>query len=90
MAVLKTSIIPSSCGAQPICLKRQSARSYVSHIEHARLRMHAGDFDQALDRLEQAYAEHESSLVYTIVNPLFRPVWNDTRYQELLRKMNYK
>jgi len=71
-------------------LETQSTRSYVSHIEHAQLRMHAGDFDQALDRLEQAYTEHESSLVYTIVNPLFRPVWNDERYQELLRGMNYK
>lgn len=71
-------------------LETASARSYVSHVEHAQLRMHAGDFDQALDRLEQAYAEQESSLVYTIVNPLFRPVWNDKRYQELLRRMNYE
>ena len=71
-------------------LETQSERPYVSHIEHAEMQMHAGDLDKALDRLEQAYAEHESSLVYTIANPLYRPVWNDERYQELLRGMNYK
>ena len=71
-------------------LETQSTRPYVSHIEYAELRMHGGDFDQALDRLEQAYAEHESGLVYTIANPLYRPVWSNKRYQELLRKMNYK
>ncbi len=71
-------------------LETQSVRPYVSHIEHAELRMHAGDLDKALDRLEQAHAQHESHLVYTIVEPLFRPVWNDERYQNLLRNMNFK
>ena len=71
-------------------LETQSVRPYVSHIEHAKLRMHAGDLDKALDRLEQAHAQHESHLVYTIIEPLFRPVWNDERYQNLLRNMNFK
>lgn len=71
-------------------LETQSMRPYVSHIEHAQLHMHAGDLDKALDRLEQAHAQHESHLVYTIVEPLFRPVWNDERYQNILRNMNFK
>ncbi len=71
-------------------LETQSVRPYVSHIEHAELRMHAGDLDKALDRLEQAHAQHESHLVYTIIEPLFRPVWNDERYQKILRIMNFK
>jgi len=71
-------------------LETQSTRPYVSHIEHAKLRMHAGDLDKALDRLEQAQAQHESQLVYTIVEPLFRPVWNDERYQNLLHNMNFR
>ncbi len=69
-------------------LETQSTRPYISHIEHAEMRMHAGDLDKALDRLEQAHAQHESHLVYTIVQPLFRPVWKDERYQNLLREMN--
>jgi TolB-like protein len=71
-------------------LKINSARSYVSNIEYAELHMHAGDFARALDRLEQALAEHESGLVYTIAEPLYRPVWNDERYKQILRKMNYR
>ena len=66
-------------------LETQSARAYVSYTEQAQLRMHAGDLDKALDHLEQAFALHESHLVYTIVDPLFRPVWNTERYQRLLR-----
>jgi len=71
-------------------LETQSVWPYVSHIEHAELRMHAGDLDKAHDRLEQAYAQHESHLVYTIAELLFRPVWNDERYLNMLRNMSFK
>jgi TolB-like protein len=71
-------------------LEKKSTRPYVSNTERAQLRMHAGDLDMALTRLEEAYAHRESDLVYTIVEPLFRPIWDDERYKDLLRKMNYK
>jgi TolB-like protein/Tfp pilus assembly protein PilF len=71
-------------------LETKSKRPYVSHSKHAELRMHAGDLDAALARLEEAHAQHESHLVYTIADPLYRPVWNDERYKEILRKMNYR
>jgi len=67
-----------------------SIRPYVSHIEHAQMRMHSGELDKALDHLEQAYQEHESHLVYTIAEPLFRPIWTSERYKELLNNINYK
>ena len=68
----------------------QPTRPYVSSIEYAKFRMHAGDLDKALTHLENAHAQHESHLVYTIVDPLFRSVWGDERYKVLLRKMNYE
>jgi TolB-like protein/Tfp pilus assembly protein PilF len=67
-----------------------TARSYVSNIERAELHMHAGNRDEALDRLEQAHASRESHLVYTIAEPLFEPVWQSDRYQAILKKMNYR
>jgi tetratricopeptide (TPR) repeat protein len=65
-------------------------RTYVSSIEYAKIRMHAGDLDNALTHLENAYAQHESHLVYTIADPLFRSVRSDERYKDLLHKMNYE
>jgi TolB-like protein len=71
-------------------LETHSVRPYLSHIDHAQMRMHSGELDRALDHLEEAYAEHESHLVYTIAEPLFRPIWNNERYKKLLSNMNYK
>lgn len=71
-------------------LETHSIRPYVSQTEHAEMRMFSGEPNKALDHLEQAYAQHESRLVYTIVEPIFRPVWAEERYENLLRKMNYK
>lgn len=69
-------------------LEARPARSYVSNVDLARLRMHSDDLDQALSHLQQAYSERESALVYTTVDPQFRAAWNDERYQDLRRKMN--
>jgi TolB-like protein/lipoprotein NlpI len=69
-------------------LETRPARSYVSNVELARLRMHSDDLDKALSHLQQAYSERESALVYTTVDPQFRAAWKDERYQELRRKMN--
>ena len=67
-----------------------TARPYVSNIERAELHMHAGNYDNALDRLEMAHASRESHLVYTIAEPVFGPVWPSDRYKAILRKMNYR
>jgi len=71
-------------------LETESTRPYVSNVDRARLWMHARDFDRALSYLDKAYVQHESHLVYTIVDPQFQPIWRDDRYQNLLRQMNYK
>jgi TolB-like protein len=71
-------------------LESSSARPYVSNVEYARLRAHANDVDRAIGFLEEAYVEHESALVYTSVDPHFRSVWSDARYEDLLRKINLR
>ena len=32
----------------------------------------------------------KATWLYTIVEPLFQPVWNDERYLNLLHNMNFK
>jgi len=69
-------------------LRTKAERKYVDNVEFAELWMHAGDHEQALDYLEQAFQQHETRLVYTAAQPIFQPVRNSDRYQALLRNMN--
>ncbi len=71
-----------------VFLDSQSERSFIGNIEFAELWMHAGDHEQALDRLEQSYQQHETRLVYTVARPIFKPIRNSDRYQAILRNMN--
>ena len=69
-------------------LETDSARPYVSNVEFARMHMHADDPDRAIEYLEESRLQRETALVYTSVDPQFRPVWDDERYQALRREMN--
>jgi TolB-like protein len=69
-------------------LESNSARQYVSNVEHARLRVHANEADLAIEHLQEARFQRETALVYTTVDPQFRPLWDDQRYQVLRREMN--
>jgi TolB-like protein/Tfp pilus assembly protein PilF len=73
-----------------ILLETKAARQYVSNVELARLRIHAGDVGRTIEYLVEAYSQRESSLVYTAIDPQFRPVWDDERYLALRHKMNLR
>ena len=48
-----------------------------------------GDYESALDYLEQAYMQRSFNLIYTInMNPLFEPLRDHPRFKSLLTKMN--
>lgn len=69
-------------------LETSLARPYVSNVEHARMRIHADEPGRAIEYLEEAHSQRETILVYATVDPQFRPVWDDDRFQALRRKMN--
>jgi len=46
-----------------------------------------GEKDQAFARLEQAYREHDGSLILLKVNPLLDPLRSDARFQDLVRRV---
>ncbi len=71
-------------------IETDSESPFVSNVDLARIWLHAGDLDRALDYLENAAAERESYLVYTIANTQFRDAWNTDRYKAILRQMNYR
>jgi adenylate cyclase len=48
----------------------------------------AGENDKALYWLDQAYKMNEPNLPYVFLNPLYDPIRDDPRFQEIARKMN--
>jgi hypothetical protein len=44
--------------------------------------------DEAFEWLERAYAQRDSSLVVTKVDPLLKSLRNDPRYAAFLKKLN--
>jgi TolB-like protein/Tfp pilus assembly protein PilF len=48
----------------------------------------AGKNREALDCLESAVNEHDPNMPYIGAQPAYRSLWNEPRFQELLRRMN--
>jgi hypothetical protein len=54
----------------------------------ARVYAFAGEVEQTLDRLETAYANGNTQLVYSVAEPLFSLVWDRPGYADLRQKLN--
>jgi len=68
-------------------LEARSNRAYSLRI--ARYFTYAGEKDRALDWLEIAYEERIQNLVYLNVYPMWDPLRDEPRFQELIRRMNF-
>ncbi|HSG00622.1 MAG TPA: hypothetical protein VLA20_05805 [Vicinamibacterales bacterium] len=66
-------------------LAQRSAQS----TQIARTYAFAGEKDAALEWLEKAYADGDSTMVYLQVDPTFDVLRDDPRFQALLRRMNF-
>ena len=74
-------------------LNLQAARTSVSHAADAHLllsRYHAmaGEAQISLDELEKAIEKRVFVVPFVAVDPLWDPVRNEPRFQELMRRMN--
>ena len=65
-----------------------TGRRHVPALRIARMFVHAGDHQPALDWLEQAYKNHESPLSRLAVVRDWQALHAEPRFQELLRRMN--
>ena len=68
-------------------LKRRRDRQFVSPWGLASIYARRGEREAALDWLERAYAEHDSTLVWVKVHPRFDPLRAEPRFLALLEKM---
>jgi TolB-like protein/Tfp pilus assembly protein PilF len=71
-------------------LEGQSSQQYIEAPSIATIYIGLGQNEQAIAWLERAYEERGSEWVLHIkVDPVFDPLRDDTRFQDLLRRMNF-
>jgi tetratricopeptide (TPR) repeat protein len=73
-------------------LTSASGGEYVSPVQMAIVYSRLGDVDNALLWLEKAYQQRDGTLVWINIwqgtKPLWEPLWDDPRFQDLLRRLN--
>ncbi|MGI9068544.1 MAG: tetratricopeptide repeat protein [Pyrinomonadaceae bacterium] len=69
-------------------LKELSKERYISPYNFAIIYVGLGEKDRALDWLEKAYQEKSEALVYLKVSETFDSLRSDSRFRDLLRRMN--
>jgi len=70
-------------------LKRRRDRQYVSPWGLASIYARLGESGSALEWLERAYDEHDSTLVWLKVHPRFDALRSEPRFVALMRKMGF-
>ena len=69
-------------------LSESSKDRYVPALAFATVHLGLGENDQALDWLEKAYAERFNRLAYLRREPMWQPLRENPRFQDLLRRIN--
>ena len=70
-------------------LVARSKITFVPPFPIARLYAVAGENDRALEWLEKGYEERSPTMPYLGIIPIFDPLRDDPRFQDLLRRMNF-
>jgi serine/threonine-protein kinase len=69
-------------------LQEKSQDEYVAPYWKAIVHMSFGEYQRALDLLELSLAEHDGSLVFLSVDPMFDAIRSDKRFRMLLEKLD--
>lgn len=69
-------------------LSQAAKERYVPALAFAVVHLGLGEDDQALDWLEKAYAERFNRLAYLRREPMWQPLRQNPRFQDLLRRIN--
>ncbi len=70
-------------------LEERSRREYVPPHLIARVYAGLGEKDKSMEWLRKAYIERIGDLVFVNVDPTFDPLRSDSRFQDLLRRMDF-
>ena len=70
-------------------LAARSRTTFVPPLDVATLYTYAGDNNRALEWLEKGYEGRNPDMPYLGLFPIFDPLRDDPRFQDLLRRMNF-
>jgi len=68
-------------------LRARSRRENVWPINLAMVRLGLGERDQAIREIERAFQQRSPHLVYLPQDPMYRELWSDPRFLEVVRRM---
>ena len=68
-------------------LREESKKRYVRSSLFATIYVGLGETDLAFASMERAYQEHDGFLAWLWIDPLFKPLRSDPRFQDLARRM---
>src|SRR5438093_8713243 len=68
-------------------LERSGGTGIISETSRARLYIEVGQLDHALESLKRAFDNREGALAWVNVEPTFRPLWSDARFQEIASRV---
>ncbi|HLJ17295.1 MAG TPA: protein kinase [Bryobacteraceae bacterium] len=71
-------------------LLENSKKKYVSPYDIAVIYTGLGDNERALEWLSKAYEEHSGFMVYVYLDPRFKPLRRNARFQDLLHRMGFR
>jgi len=81
----------SNCDSLLVELVNKSAESQRGGPSYHIAMVYAqrGEINTSLEWLEEAYQKHELHLMWLNIEPLFKPLHTDHRFEELLRKIGF-
>lgn len=68
-------------------LNAMAAEHYVPAIKLAEIHLALGEHDRAIEMLEKGFEERSSLMIWVMIDPIYEPLREDKRYQDLLRRM---
>jgi serine/threonine protein kinase/tetratricopeptide (TPR) repeat protein len=76
--------------ARAICTKLEETakKGYVSPVAFGTLSLGLGQWDSALEWIQRSIDERRGWFVYARVNPIFDPIRDHPRFQEMLRELD--
>jgi len=68
--------------------KKKYANLSNSHYRYSQVFIALGNFEEAMNELEQGYTNRDTHMFWIKVDPEFDPIRNEPRFKALLKKMN--
>jgi len=68
---------------------KKSQETYIPPVQRAFIHLGIHEYDQAIELLEQAYAEKSWFIIFIQIEPWYDPIRQDPRFIEIMKKMGF-